>query len=139
MEEVLRCPGAVAAVNPLEVGYGVDHQLARTICQGIQSTDHVIFCRRVDSYGEGGGMMNNSPFLTLPEVCELLRVPASWVYVQVRQGRMPHLKPGKRLLFVREDVLAWFRREFERPASAPSRTRLRPRGRRLRALAAVGD
>ncbi len=44
----------------------------------------------------------------------LLRMPKSWVYEKARQRRIPHLKPGKRLLFRSHEVLAWFEQEYLR-------------------------
>ena len=48
--------------------------------------------------------------LTVHEVAELLRVPASWVYERTRRRgaeRLPHLKIGKYLRFFSSDILAY--------------------------------
>ena len=52
-----------------------------------------------------------SPFLTVEEVAVLLRVPRSWVYEQTRlvgNDAIPRYRAGKRLVFLRDEVLAWF-------------------------------
>ena len=57
---------------------------------------------------------DSSPFLTVPEVAALLRQPISWVYEQSRMHLIPSYKGGKRLLFDREEVLAWFKEAHQR-------------------------
>ena len=47
------------------------------------------------------------PLLTADEVAALLRVPRSTVYELTRTRRLPHLKVGRRTLFVRGDLDAW--------------------------------
>ncbi len=76
--------------------------------------------------------MSESPFFTVPEIAALLRQPVSWVYEQSRMGVIPHYKGGKRLLFDRDEVLAWFRDTYRRGIPLPSYGRpLRvPAGRR---------
>ena len=57
------------------------------------------------------GFASGSPFLTVPELAALLRVPVSWVYEQSRRvgsDAVPCYRAGKRLVFDREEVLAWF-------------------------------
>jgi predicted DNA-binding transcriptional regulator AlpA len=68
-----------------------------------------------------------SPFVTVPEVAALLRVPRSWVYEQTRQvgaEAIPCYRAGKRLVFDAGEVLAWFRQTY--------RHRLLPGDRRRR-------
>lgn len=48
-------------------------------------------------------------FVTVEEVAELLRVPKSRIYDWTRQRLIPAYRGGKRLLFDREEVLAWFK------------------------------
>jgi excisionase family DNA binding protein len=51
--------------------------------------------------------------LTVADVAELLRVPASWVYERTRRRgteRLPHLKLGKYLRFSQPEVLNWLQR-----------------------------
>jgi excisionase family DNA binding protein len=45
--------------------------------------------------------------LTADEVAALLRVPRSTVYELTRTRRLPHVKVGRRTLFVRVDLDAW--------------------------------
>ncbi len=57
------------------------------------------------------GLASGSPFLTVPELAALLRVPVSWVYEQTRRigpDAIPCYRAGKRLVFDREEALAWF-------------------------------
>ena len=60
------------------------------------------------------GFASGSPFLTVPELAALLRVPVSWVYGRTR-GRSPERIPGFRLgkywRFREADVLAWLERQ----------------------------
>ncbi len=52
----------------------------------------------------------DSDLLTVAEVAELLKVPRSWVYERCREGlpsRLPHIKLGKYVRFMRSDVLAY--------------------------------
>jgi len=47
------------------------------------------------------------PLLTADDVASLLRVPRSTVYELTRSRRLPHVKVGRRTLFVRSDLDAW--------------------------------
>lgn len=49
----------------------------------------------------------SEPLLTADEVASLLRVPRSTVYELTRTRRLPHIKVGRRTLFVRVDLDAW--------------------------------
>ncbi len=48
--------------------------------------------------------------LTVAELAELLRVSEKAVYHLVAMRRIPHLKLGRSLRFVREDVDSWLER-----------------------------
>ena len=45
------------------------------------------------------------------EAAELLSVPTSWVYEAARERRLPHLKVGKHLRFLRADLEAWLQEQ----------------------------
>ena len=49
----------------------------------------------------------SEPLLTADEVAALLRVPRSTVCELTRTRRLPHVKVGRRTLFVRGDLDAW--------------------------------
>ena len=49
----------------------------------------------------------SEPLLTADEVAALLRVPRSTVYELTRARRLPHVKVGRRTLFVRADLETW--------------------------------
>jgi len=49
----------------------------------------------------------SEPLLTADEVAALLRVPRSTVYELTRTRRLPHVKVGRRTLFVRADLETW--------------------------------
>ena len=49
----------------------------------------------------------SEPLLTADEVAALLRVPRSTVSELTRTRRLPHIKVGRRTLFVRVDLDAW--------------------------------
>lgn len=48
--------------------------------------------------------------LTVLEVAQLLRVPRKAVYHLVAMRRIPHVKMGRSLRFIRTDVVAWLER-----------------------------
>ena len=56
-----------------------------------------------------------SSLLTAQEVARLLDVPASWVYEQSRQGRIPTVTLGRYRRYRLEAIEAWLR-EIEGPA-----------------------
>ena len=45
--------------------------------------------------------------LTAAEVAELLSVPERWVREHTRSGSIPHVRLGRYVRYVRDDVLAW--------------------------------
>jgi excisionase family DNA binding protein len=52
-----------------------------------------------------------SPFLTVPEVAALLRVPTSRVYEWTRRvgpDAIPRYRAGKHLTFLSDEVMRWF-------------------------------
>jgi excisionase family DNA binding protein len=49
----------------------------------------------------------SEPLLTADEVAALLRVPRPTIYELTRTRRLPHIKVGRRTLFVRLDLDAW--------------------------------
>jgi excisionase family DNA binding protein len=48
-----------------------------------------------------------SDLLTPQEAAAYLRVRPSWVYEAARGRRLPHIKVGRHLRFMREDLDAW--------------------------------
>ena len=46
-------------------------------------------------------------WLTIEDVCQLLRVPKWWVYQRTRTRRIPHYKLGKYLRFRLDEINAW--------------------------------
>jgi excisionase family DNA binding protein len=60
--------------------------------------------------------MNSRSFLTVQEVAELLRVPATWVYARTRKraaNRIPGYRLGKYWRFQESEVLARVQRQRE--------------------------
>ncbi len=61
----------------------------------------------------------NEELLTVGELANLLKVPASWIYQRTRcrkPDRLPHLKIGKYLRFEEKAVQSWLgrqRREYQ--------------------------
>ncbi len=49
----------------------------------------------------------SEPLLTADDAAELLRVRRSTVYELARNRRLPHVRVGRRILFVRADLAAW--------------------------------
>jgi excisionase family DNA binding protein len=61
----------------------------------------------------GGERTENGHLLTVHDVADLLRVPASWVYGHTRDrcpDRIPGFRLGKYWRFDEADVLAWIQR-----------------------------
>lgn len=48
-------------------------------------------------------------FLTVEEVCGLLKRKSTWVYRQTSKGTIPVCRAGKYLLFERSKLIAWVR------------------------------
>lgn len=49
----------------------------------------------------------SEPLLDPPTAAGLLSVKPSWIYEAVRDGRLPHLKVGRHIRFLRSDLEAW--------------------------------
>jgi len=52
-------------------------------------------------------------WITIDEAAALIRVPKSWLYERTRLNTVPHVKLGKYLRFVGEELLTWAR-QFHR-------------------------
>jgi excisionase family DNA binding protein len=53
--------------------------------------------------GEAGA----APLLCADQAGALLGVPASWLLAEARAGRVPHVRLGRYVRFVRSDLLDW--------------------------------
>ncbi len=53
----------------------------------------------------------DEPLLDSAAAAELLAVRPSWVYEAVRRGRLPHVKVGRHLRFVRSDLERWVEKQ----------------------------
>jgi excisionase family DNA binding protein len=51
------------------------------------------------------------PLLRPEEVARILGVRRSSVYEYVRTGRLPHVRVGRHVRFLREDLEEWIRRQ----------------------------
>lgn len=49
--------------------------------------------------------------LTAPEAATYLKVRPSWLYEAARARRVPHLRIGRHLRFLRSDLDAWLREQ----------------------------
>jgi excisionase family DNA binding protein len=59
----------------------------------------------------GEPLVPDSPFLTVPEVAALLRVPISRVYEWTRRlgpDTIPRYRAGRHLTFLSDEVMRWF-------------------------------
>jgi len=56
---------------------------------------------------ERSGAPLSEPLLDAVAAAHLLGVRPSWVYESVRAGRLPHLKVGRHLRFLRHDLEDW--------------------------------
>lgn len=48
-----------------------------------------------------------SRLLIAEEVCQQIRMSTDWLYGEVRAGRFPAVRAGRRVRFRQEDVDAW--------------------------------
>ena len=58
-------------------------------------------------HGSGELPVLVEPLLTADDAAELLRIRRCTVYELARNRRVPHVRVGRRILFVREDLAAW--------------------------------
>jgi excisionase family DNA binding protein len=49
----------------------------------------------------------SEPLLNATAAAELLAVRPSWIYEAVRAGRLPHVKIGRHVRFLRSDLETW--------------------------------
>jgi excisionase family DNA binding protein len=49
----------------------------------------------------------SEPLLDPKDAADLLTVRPSWVYEAVRSGKLPHIKVGRHLRFLRSDLERW--------------------------------
>lgn len=49
----------------------------------------------------------SEPLLDSAEAAALLAVRRSWIYEAVRDGRLPHVKVGRHIRFLRVDLERW--------------------------------
>lgn len=52
--------------------------------------------------------LTSEDLLTLKEVCDLLKMPKTWIYRQTREGDIPFHKLGKYLRFYKPELEKWF-------------------------------
>ncbi len=86
--------------------------------------------RLADSRRDFTDLSSNGPvrLLDAGQVADLLRVPKSWVYAEVRAGRLPHIKLGRYYRFAPESIAAFVAglergpvpyRKYPAPGSGP--------------------
>lgn len=63
----------------------------------------------LDTSGVEGGTSTgeSDALLTTQEICELLRVPKTYIYWLTHSRRIPHIKLGGHLRFRRSDIDMW--------------------------------
>lgn len=60
--------------------------------------------------------MNDHGFLTIDEMAKLLKVHNSWLYSRTRMTgpeSIPKVKVGKYIRFIKDDVMAWIKKQNE--------------------------
>jgi len=63
---------------------------------------------------EAGGR-NDPLLLTVPEAATLLRISRNLCYELVAQGRLPHIRLGRRILIPRHGLEAWIEHDAGLP------------------------
>ena len=63
--------------------------------------------RPVDVAENGSQEALAEPLLDAAAAARLLSVRPSWIYEAVRTGRLPHLKIGRHIRFLRSDLESW--------------------------------
>ncbi len=63
--------------------------------------------RPVDVAENGSQEALAEPLLDAAAAARLLSVRPSWIYEAVRAGRLPHLKIGRHIRFLRSDLESW--------------------------------
>src|SRR3990172_12582523 len=58
--------------------------------------------------------------LTVPEAARLLRISRNLAYDLIAQGRLPHVRLGRRILIPRHGLEVWISREAGLPPLSPS-------------------
>ncbi len=60
-----------------------------------------------EAHEDGAGDALAEPLLDASAAARLLSVRPSWIYEAVRDGRLPHLKIGRHIRFLRSDLEDW--------------------------------
>ena len=63
--------------------------------------------RPVDAGENGSQEALAEPLLDAAAAARLLSVRPSWIYDAARAGRLPHLKIGRHIRFLRSDLESW--------------------------------
>lgn len=53
------------------------------------------------------GDIGTAPLMTADQAGALLGVPATWLLAEARAGRIPHVRLGRYVRFVRADLITW--------------------------------
>lgn len=67
----------------------------------------VMSTRPVDVAENGSQEALAEPLLDAVAAARLLSVRPSWIYEAARAGRLPHLKIGRHIRFLRSDLESW--------------------------------
>ena len=69
---------------------------------------------------------NGALLVSVEEAAKLLGIGRGLAYDLVREGRLPHVKLGRRVLVPRQGLEEWIAQEAGLPQPAPSVVSLRP-------------
>lgn len=76
--------------------------------------------------GQDGSARAESLLLTVLEAARLLRISRNLAYELVAQGRLPHIRLGRRVLIPRRGLEAWLAREAGLPLEPPAAVSVPP-------------
>jgi len=55
--------------------------------------------------------MSNFEFLTVKNAAKILNVSSSFLYKLAQEGKLPHLRMGKKIIFDKQELIEYFKRK----------------------------
>ena len=71
--------------------------------------------------------MSNFEFLTVKNAAKILNVSSSFLYKLAQEGKIPHLRMGKKIIFDKQELIEYFRIQSTRSVPVINSTLPLPR------------